>query len=168
MKPTVLCLGGEILPVLLHLSLSSSLVCTSQLWFTFMLLPVYATGWTQNDPCCCKPAISALLGAVSAQQHPVSSPCQQEWSRTALPMELVGTWEGWAACMGQPGPKAAGSWCFLQSVEVTELLAQLLKVRGDVLADAWVRGATDASSTSRQGLQEDTEARCKGTSFRLG
>lgn len=67
-------------------------------------------------------------------------------------MELVGTWEGWAACMGQPGPKAAGSRCFLQSVEVTELLAQLLKVCGDVLTDAWVRGATDPSSTSRQGL----------------
>ena len=37
--------------------------------------------------------------------------------------------------MGQPGPKAAGSWCFLQSVEVTELLAQLLKAPGDVLAE---------------------------------
>lgn len=37
--------------------------------------------------------------------------------------------------MGRPGPKAAGSWCFLQNVEVTELLAQLLKVLGDVLAE---------------------------------
>ena len=91
----------------------------------------------EGCPCCCKPLISALPGAASAQQHPVSTPCQQKWSGTALPVELVGTWEGWGPCMGQPGPKAAGFWCFLQSVEVTELL---LKVPGDVLVERVMLG----------------------------
>lgn len=81
------------------------------------------------------PLSQHLPRAVSAQQRPVPSPCRHKQPQTALAIGLVGTWGGRGASVGQQGPKAAGSWCFPQSVEVTELLAQSLK--GDV---GWVRG----------------------------